>query len=376
LLSIAAAVSMLGSFTPNHRRYNCAVNLWDAIIIGGGIIGLSLARELNRRGLCVLVVDKGEPGRESSYAAGGMLADSGDENPPLLQPLMTASARLYPEFAHELQDESGQKVDLRSDGTITLAETPPSPQHPSSRALDHSELAVLEQALAPGNLSACWLPERSVDPRALAAAALKACRHRGVQISSGDAAVSVTLSDGRTVGLATAKTSFTAPVVVNCAGAWACQIAPVRFPTRPMKGQMLCVAMPEPNFLRHVVRSPDVYLIPRSDGRLLIGATVEDAGYDKRVDPDTIQHLRQRALWLVPGLSEARMLEDWAGLRPGTPDGLPILGTTPVPGYFVATGHFRDGILLAPITAKLMAELIVDGRTQWDISSFSAERFS
>jgi glycine/D-amino acid oxidase-like deaminating enzyme len=143
-----------------------------------------------------------------------------------------------------------------------------------------------------------------------------------------------------------------------------------------MKGQMLCVAMPSREFLRHVIRSPEVYLIPRSDGRLLIGATVEDAGYDKRVDADTIRKLRQSALNLMPGLSEARILEDWAGLRPGTPDGLPILGTTPVPGYFVATGHFRDGILLAPVTAKLISQLIVDGETDQDISMFSAERFS
>ena len=342
-------------------------------MIGAGIIGLSLARELKKRSLRVLVVEKGEPGREASYAAGGMLADCGDENPTQLQALMTASAWMYPEFVHELEDESGANVDLRDAGTILLGSLHRT--NSSSKSLSSSELADLETNLAPVNLEAAWVAERSVDPRALSSAALKACRHRGVDISSGDAVLSVALSDGRVTGLTTAKTSFQTPIVVNCAGAWSCDMGPYAVPTRPFKGQMLCVAMPSRDFLRHVVRSPEVYLIPRSDGRLLIGATVEDVGYDKRVSPDTIQRLRQSALSLMPGLSEARILEDWAGLRPGTPDGVPILGTTPVPGYFVATGHFRDGILLAPITAKLMTELIVDGKVGQDLSPFACGRF-
>lgn len=128
--------------------------------------------------------------------------------------------------------------------------------------------------------------------------------------------------------------------------------------------------------VRHVVRTPDVYLIPRSDGRMLIGATAEEAGFDKQTVPETIQELRRAALELVPRLTEARMLEAWAGLRPGTPDRLPIMGPTPTPGYFVATGHFRDGILLAPITAEVMAQVITGQRPQIDISRFSASRFA
>jgi glycine oxidase len=352
-----------------------SVKTWDVIIVGAGIIGLSLARELKKRNLRVLVVEKGEPGREASHAAGGMLADCGDENPPQLQPLMTASARMYPEFVHELEDESGVNVDLRDAGTILLG----SDSHcanTSSKASSEVELANLEPNFAHLNVDATLVAERSVDPRALSSAALKACRHREVDVSSGDAVVSVTVADGHVMGVVTAKTSFQSTTVVNCAGAWSCRVGPYPVPTRPMKGQMLCVAMPSRDFLRHVVRSPEVYLIPRSDGRLLIGATVEDVGYDKRVNPDTIRQLRQSALNLMPGLSEARMLEDWAGLRPGTPDGLPILGATPVSGYFVATGHFRDGILLAPITAKLITELIVDGKTGQDLSLFACGRFS
>jgi glycine oxidase len=165
-------------------------------------------------------------------------------------------------------------------------------------------------------------------------------------------------------------------MVVNCAGAWAGQIGPHSFPTRPVKGQMLCVVLPEKEMLRHVIRTPDVYLIPRSDGRMLIGATAEEAGFDKQVVPETILKLRQAAIALVPRLSEARILESWAGLRPGTPDKLPILGATETPGYFVATGHFRDGILLAPVTAKVMALLMVGQSAQLDLSDLSANRFS
>ena len=162
--------------------------------------------------------------------------------------------------------------------------------------------------------------------------------------------------------------------VINCAGAWAGQIGPHAFPTRPVKGQMLCVAMPEKDVVRHVIRTPDVYLIPRTNGRLLIGATVEDAGFNKQTVPETIQKLRKAALELVPKLADARILEAWAGLRPGTPDGLPILGSTP--GYFVATGHFRDGILLAPVTAKIMGAIVTGQVPQFELAGFSPARSS
>jgi glycine oxidase len=138
---------------------------------------------------------------------------------------------------------------------------------------------------------------------------------------------------------------------------------------------MLYLVMPSHDLLKHVIRSPRVYLVPRSDGRLLIGATVEEAGFDKRTDPATIQRLHRSAVALVPELAEARILEDWAGLRPGTPDALPILGATAIPGYYVATGHFRDGILLAPITAKIMADVIEGLNPEYDLTPFSPARF-
>jgi len=350
--------------------YNANVKSWDAIIVGGGIIGLSLAIALHKRGLHVLIVERGEPGHEASHAAAGMLVDCLDETPAALQALATASARMYPEFVHELQDESRLQVDLRDRGTIVLL---PAAHGGSSPEPLPTSLSELEPALVDPGLAAKFLTERSVDPRALVAAALKAAEHRSVDISSGSTVTTILLADGKVSGVATDKSHYAAPVVVNCAGAWAGQFPPHHFPTRPVKGQMLAVV--GQRVLEHVVRSPDVYLVPRSDGRILIGATVEEAGYDKRTDANTIQRLYQAAIRLVPALQQARVLEAWAGLRPGTPDGLPILGESNTPGYFVATGHFRDGILLAPITAELMAQVILGAKPEQDISRFSPGRF-
>ncbi len=378
---------------------------WDAIVIGAGIIGLSLALELHKQGLRVLVVEKGEPGREASWAAGGMLCDFSPEMPPELRELATASAAMYPEFVRELEDESGLKIDLRSVGTLVLLDKSQGPHALDAHGLDGHGLdrhgldghglnddgwpahwRELEPNLQAANLRAkgCvghYLKERCVDPRDLTAAAIAAARrHRSIDFASGDQVLAVEVTNGKACGVRTNKTQFAAGIVVNCAGAWAGQIGPHAFPTRPVKGQMLCVIMPEKEMVRHVVRTvglpQDVYLIPRSDGRMTIGATAEEAGFDKQTVPETIQKLRQAAIDLVPKLADARILEAWAGLRPGTPDKLPILGATPMSGYFVATGHFRDGILLAPVTAKVMGRIITGTSPQIDLSEFSASRFA
>jgi glycine oxidase len=321
------------------------------------------------------LVERGEVGREASFAAGGMLANCGDESVPALKPLADASAAMYPEFVRELQDESGVNPDLRSNGTllfpaagISLEELPD--VQPLPEPIDK-----LEPGLAAGGRSAVFLAERSVCPRTLVKAVHKAAQHRGVDISQGEQVVRVEVADDRVAGIATTKTTFFAPKVVNCAGAWAGQLPPYEFPTRPVKGQMLCFALPRREMLRHVVRSPEIYLIPRSDGRLLVGATLEEAGFDKRTVPETIQRLHRAAVAMMPALNEARILEDWAGLRPGTPDNLPILGETRTPGYYVATGHYRDGILLAPVTARAMTQIISGGRTEYDLAPFRYERF-
>jgi glycine oxidase len=405
--------------------YNAPVKTWDVIVIGGGLIGLALSIALRKRGAAVLVVERGEPGREASHAAGGMLVDCPLETPSALQPLATASAKMYPEFVYELELESEMKVDLRDQGTIlflsrdhignpvltspqlrpaavSLAELEQLEPELRKAAPDRAEPELFRQEVGvdqtvdeierllrsiPGR--ALNLKERSVDPRALTAAAWKTAKHRGVDFSSGDAVTAVNLTNGRIDGVTTVKTTFHAAKVVNCAGAWAGQItarqttvghetpqiATPAIPTRPVKGQMLCLVMPQRELIRHVIRSPHVYLIPRSDGRLLVGATVEEAGFDKRTDLASIQRLHKSAIELVPKLADAKILEDWAGLRPGTPDALPILGPTVIPGYYAATGHFRDGILLAPITAQVIAAVIEGRNPEHDLTAFSPARF-
>ena len=236
---------------------------------------------------------------------------------------------------------------------------------------------------------AYFLPERSVDPRKLGSALEKAARNRGADFATGSAVIEVAVLGGRTTGVRTTKSFYAAGTVVNCAGAWAAQIKPFGAPTRPVKGQMLCVVPSYPTqakeawvghphsgpLLQHTVRTPEVYIIPRSDGRIVLGATVEDAGFDKRVDPDTVQRLQRAAANVVPEIGQMRIHDAWAGLRPGSPDGLPILGATSLPGYYAATGHYRDGILLAPITAQLMAQLITGQPTRFDLAAFSPLRF-
>jgi glycine oxidase len=357
------------------RFYNESVKTWDVIVIGGGIIGLSLAIELHKRGAAVLIVERGEAGREASHAAGGMLVDCPLETAPALQELATASARMYPEFVHELEVESGVKVDLSDHGTIIFPSADHLPQ--AETLLRPASAAELEPGLNSilQGRRAFYLAERCVDPRALCAAAVQTAKRRGVDFSSGDEVIRVNVSGGCASGVTTTKTALHAAKVVNCAGAWAGKIGPHAFPTRPVKGQMLYLVMPSRDLLKHVIRAPEAYLIPRSDGRVLVGTTVEEAGFDKRTDAATIQRLHRAAINLVPKLADARILEDWAGLRPGTPDALPILGETPTRGYYAATGHYRDGILLAPITAEIVSKAIEGNDCGYDLTAFLPMRF-
>ncbi|MCU1287279.1 MAG: Glycine oxidase [Acidobacteriales bacterium] len=347
---------------------------YDAIIIGGGIIGVSLALELRHSGMTVLIVERGEPGREASHAGAGMLAALDPETPAFLKQVCIASAKLYPEFVAEMEAESGLKIDFRRDGTIYLAERPIASL---GKLLTATELKILEPELESN--SAYLLEEDSVEPRDLMAAALEAAKHRGVDIVRGSPVAELLIDGTRVAGVVTARKQYSAPVVVNCAGAWAADVPGFTIPSRPVKGQLFSVVFPhEPGrqLLRHVVRAESVYIVPRSNGRILIGATVEEAGFDKRVQPDTIQRMHQAAANIVPQLGEARIHEVWAGLRPGTPDDLPIMGATSLEGYFVSTGHYRNGILLAPISALLMSQLIRGDNPHVDLSEFSPLRFA
>ena len=356
------------------QTYNARVKTWDVVIIGAGIIGLSLAISLRKHGLRVLVADRGEPGREASSAAAGMLVGSGTELPAVLLTLAEESARTYPEFVHELEDESGLKVDLRDQGTILLGNETEFPRE--SQLVGAEKLSSLEPGIIGAGtqkLAAAYLRERSVDPRQLVSAALKAVRHRGVDISSGSHVEELLFEGESITGVRTAQTSYASAIVVNCMGAWAGAIGAHRFPVRPVKGQML--AMVGGPKLEHVIRAPEVYLVPRTEGRIVIGSTLEDAGFNKQTDVGTIENLFRAAVELVPALAGSRRHDDWAGLRPGTPDNLPLIGRGELPNVIWATGHYRNGVLLTPITAEAVAELLTGGEPPAAVRPFTPERF-
>ena len=344
---------------------------WDVILVGGGVIGLSLAIELRKHGARVLVIERAEPGREASHAAAGMLTSDADPHTPaLLRPLADASFRLYPEFVLEIEDESRVRVDFRAEGTLLLLR-----EAACGRPLTAEDAAKLEPALGTPQ-AASFLNEASVDPRLLIQALLRAAKHRGIEIASGTPVISLMEEGARVAGVRTARTEFHAPVVVNCAGAWSGELGAPALPTRPVKGHMLAVVPSRRQMIRHVLRAPEVYLVPRSDGRIVIGSTLEDAGYDKRVHAQVIQQLHQLAADVVPELGEAKIIEAWTGLRPALPDDLPALGRGGADGYFIATGHYRNGILLAPVTAKVMAEMIRGEQPSCDLAPFSPHRFA
>ena len=354
---------------------------WDVIVLGCGVIGASIVRELNKSGMRVLVVEGGEPGREASHAAAGMLAPLGGDLPPELSELAVASAAMYPEFVRELDDEAAARprephvlpIDLRNQGTILIGDE----RFEGAIPLNRCEIAKLEPHLAATIARSMFIEESSVDPRGLMAALVRSLKHRGVDLVHGTRATNIVRARDGSFEVHTDKSKYSTGAVVNCCGAWAGEIAgSSRLPTKARKGQMFSVIPRKSPLLQHVIRSEEVYLVPRSDGRILIGATVEDCGFDKKVHPDSILHMQHLAEQLVPEIAKAKIHETWAGLRPGTPDDLPILGESNMPGYFIATGHFRNGILLAPITAGIMARLLRGEATDYPLEAFSPSRFS
>jgi len=282
-----------------------------------------------------------------------------------LRPLVIASARMFPAFVQKVQAAGGMQAGFRRTGTIALLRENAAPRE--YRYLSSAELHLLEPSINNAGHSAFFAQEDSVDPLLLTRAALAAARSCGVEIQ-GHAAVTEIRARDNSVEIVTERDTFSTAAAVDCRGAWS------GAPVRPRKGQMLYV-YPETSVLQHVLRAPDVYIVPRSSGKILIGATLEDIGFDKSVDPSAIRDLQNLAAKYVPALASARVTQSWAGLRPGTPDDLPILGKTDIPGIFVATGHFRNGILLAPITAHIMADLIHGHPSPLDIHAFSPDRF-
>lgn len=367
---------------------------FDAIIIGGGIIGCALGRTLAGQGLQIAVIERHAPGEEASWAAAGMLAPSAEaeKGSPIFH-LCRASLLAYRPLVEELRAETGVDPEYNAKGSLLIfadeqerEQMLPSmswqrSQNIAVRELSTPELRSLEPSLAnlPG---AFFLPDdHQLDNRLLMHALVQSCRQRGVEFMLGKSVREIAGNGQKATGAIledAAGSKIAAGHVVNAAGAWAGAIpvgglAP--FPIRPVKGHMLAVEA-APGTLRHVIRSHRGYLVPRRSGRILVGSTMEEAGFDKTPRAGQITGLLRTAQQLCPALENSAVTEYWAGLRPASKDGLPVLGPTEVDGYWVALGHFRNGILLAPITAQILSSWILTGKPCLPVDTLSPSRFA
>ncbi len=362
----------------------------DVLIAGAGIIGLSCALELRARGCRVTVLDRDQPMRGASWAAAGMLAAHDPENPAALLPLAERSLALYGAYLDRVRALSGHPVPLRTT-TALQAIAPHAPASHAGRLLSPADaLALLPGLRTAGTYRFLELAEASLDPRDLCHALPLAAVAAGVVLHAGVAVEEVIAAEDA-VEVRTAAGSFSAGAFLNCCGAWASQLQPSQLQEPspedpdaasaqtavvfPRKGQMAVVGV-DPAALPIVLRSPEIYLVPRGDGRVVVGATVENAGFDTAVHSETLHALLARAASLWPPIADAPILDSWAGLRPATEDGLPLLGRLQTPRCFVAGGHFRNGILLAPATADVMAEWITGHAPAIDLAPFSPGRFT
>jgi len=362
----------------------------DVVIAGGGLIGGAIAVGLARAGAKVAIVDAGVAGREASWAGAGILS-AAHESPEMhsLIPLSRVSLGLYPQFVEQIEKLAGQEVGFRPYGMLEVPadgcaseelQKMVSVQHENGlkgEILTGDRAREMEPGLSAGTKSAIFRPgDASVDNRALTAAVLDAARALGVQILENTATISVLRDGSRAWGLATKKGNIEAKWTVIAAGCFSAAIqgAELYAPVIPAKGQMLAVRCAAAA-IRRVLMSEGVYLVARNDGRILIGATIERVGFDRAVREDAIQKLLAAAISLLPALKNCEVLETWSGLRPDSPDHLPILGPTDIEGLLIATGHFRNGILLAPITAQLICEWIQNQRMSADYGRFRPMRF-
>jgi len=344
----------------------------DVCIAGAGIIGLSLALELHRKGARVAVFDQGTPLAEASTAAAGMLAAYDPENDRRMLEFSKLSLSLYPRYLETLFDLSGMLVPFHTSTTLQGFGAGHLPLK-SVPVLTPDTIKLLVPGLKHDSQQFILLSENSLDPRELATALLAAVRSTSIELFT-QTPVRLARSGKSEVEVHTDKETVVAGRFVDCTGAWAFTSSiPDHLRPVPRKGQMLSVAMPASMPLHVVIRTPDIYIVPRTTSqkraRLVIGATVEDAGFDKSVHPDDIAGLRRLASELLPAVAEATEIETWAGLRPTTPDRLPLMGQVS-PNHFIASGHYRNGILQAPATARVMAQLIADERPDTDLSVY------
>jgi glycine oxidase len=361
----------------------------DVVVAGAGLIGLSLAFELAQRGAAVRVYDRAEPARGASWAGAGLLAPYTEVlHESALLDLCVASLNEYASFVERVCEAGGVDAKLRSGGVLHVAGDEATLDELRKRARALAERGVASALLARSEVLAAepWLngnvlggllvrDEGSVDNRRLGRALASACEALGVRITK-TASLRVECDARRVLGVATDLGFVPAERVVNACGAWAAQLEgpPVscRPPVAPIKGQMLALGVPR-DFAHRATWAPRCYFVPRDDGRLLVGATVEAAGFDERPTARGTYDLLRAALTAAPALADFSVTESWAGLRPGTPDGLPYLGATSLAGFFLAAGHYRNGILLAPVTARLVADAI-EGADPQALRPFSIAR--
>jgi glycine oxidase len=365
-------------------------------IVGGGVIGLGIGWRLAAAGAAVDIFERGTAGRGASWAAAGMLAagvetEPGEEG---LVPLTRLSQRLWPGFAAELEAASGMGVGLRQEGTLVVALTRDDMEQlrftfELQRRLgleilwmSGSEALRREPYLNPRTVAGCFSPnDHQVDNRQVALALVEAFRRVGGRLHENAPVEAIDVAGGVARGVVVAGETRAADIVVLAAGAWSRDIPGLpetaRPPVRPVKGQMLAIQMdPAAPLLRHVLWAPKAYMAPRNDGRLIVGATVEERGFDERLTAGGVLALLEGAWRALPAIEELPIAEMWTGFRPGSRDDAPILGPCSVDRLVLATGHHRNGILLTPVTADAVSELVLTGRVPEAIAGFGIERFA
>jgi glycine oxidase len=364
---------------------------FDVAIAGGGLIGAAIALELTQAGLQVGIFEHELPGQGASWAAAGILSPAPESSAMIaLVPIGRVSLKLYPEFVATVEEISGENVGYRSKGTLEILFSQDAQAELSTIIALHHGLGLkaeplsaddargMEPAISGEVAAAVFRPnEAAVDNRALTRATLSAATRRGAKVFTGRRVTGICETNGHCTGLTFGDEKVQARWTVIAAGSRSAEIGGVsRYaPIRPAKGQMMALRTNNLKIER-VVWSDKVYLVPRDDGRILVGATVEYVGFEKTVTAGAMQTLLCGAIDLVPGLASAQVEETWAGLRPDSPDHLPIIGATDLEGLLIATGHFRSGILLAPITARMIREWITKQSVTTDWERFSPLRFT